>query len=82
MIDDSIRTHLVTKFKCSRCSRLLKLSTAASGHLDDDKRMAISNYSDDQPSGVVAFENHIVIHPCECTLRDRDRLNTLREILK
>ena len=57
MHDDSMRTHLITKFKCTKCGSLLNVSYDCPNNQSD--------YSDGEPSGAYKVDNIIGIHPCE-----------------
>lgn len=80
MSDDYMRTSLVLKLICSECGRLLNMSYSKPKEIKGDGY--ISDYSKDEPTGAAMVQNKITVHPCGCSLRAQEDIETLRRILK
>lgn len=72
MSDDFMRTHLITKFKCTECGSMLKLST---------KDMKGNDYTEGEPTGAAIVKAVIGIHPCEICMAPANELKKAVNVL-
>ena len=71
-MDDCVRTHLVTKFKCTKCGTMLKLSY---------KKQNGSNYTDGEPTGAAMVGMVVGVHPCEGCFAAAEKLKKAVAVL-